>query len=207
MKNWWGKGRIIMLVAAGVLLLASVSSPMWSIYLWCNSYPDGIGMTVYTYKPADPPDVAEMDGGIDELDVLNHYIGMHPISPDLIIFKILPVSIVAVGVLLIIAAFWKRPWFLYSVVGLNGLLGLYGATSFVYYIYSYGHDLDPKAAIHVEPFMPPLMGENQLAQFTTWSQFELGTLLLILGSALAFIAAGMEWWIDRKNHRAMYSIT
>jgi len=55
--------------------------------------------------------------------------------------------------------------------------------------------------------MPPLMGENQLAQFTTWSQFELGTMLLILGSALAFITAGIEWWIDRKNHRAMYSIT
>jgi len=201
MKNWWGKGRFALLLAAGILMLLSVRLPVWSIYLWSFSYPDGIGMTVYTYKPADPPDIAELDGGMHEFQVLNHFIGMRPITSDLIVFKLLPAGIVVSGGLLVIAAFWKRRNFLYGAVGATCLVGLYGAVSFLYYMYMYGHDLDPNAAIDVEPFMPGLWGENQLAQFTTWSQFESGALFLVLGTVLALTVVGVEYGMSRKQRR------
>lgn len=199
MKKWWGKGRVAMLLLAGVLMLASLNFPMWSIYLWSFSYPDAIGMSIYSSKPSDPVDIDALDGGIDEFEVLNHFIGMQPITSDLLIFKILPVAIVAVSVLLIVAAFWKRRWLLYGAAGMNVLLALYGSISFFYYMYSYGHDLDPNAAINIEPFMPGIWGENQLAQFTTWSQFDLGTVLLVLGSVLVFTVVGMEFWVSKKT--------
>jgi copper chaperone NosL len=188
-----------MLLLAGALMLASLSYPMWSIYLWSFSYPNGIGMSVYQNKPGDPVDVDQLDGGVDELEVLNHFIGMKPITKDLLIFKILPKATVLMGVLFIVAAFWRKRKFLYGVAGAGILLGMYGMGSFFYYMYQYGHDLDPNAAITIEPFMPGIIGEKNLAQFTSWSQFENGTFFLILSTMLVLIVAGAEWWMARKQ--------
>lgn len=195
----WEKIRVALLIIAGLLPFVSFWQPMWSFYLWSNSYPYGIGMAIYSCEPADPIDVAEMDGGLDELQVLNHYIGMKPISPDLIIFKLLPLLLILVGVLLIISAFWRKRWVLPGAFGVNALVGIYGMISFAYYIYTYGHDLDPAAAISVPPFMPSIIGEGHLAQFTTWAEFGWGTYAVVTSTFLAALVLFIDWWLVRKQ--------
>ena len=41
--------------------------------------------------------------------------------------------------------------------------------SFGYKLYRYGHDLAPTAAVQVPPFMPPMFGYQQIANFEVYS--------------------------------------
>ena len=199
----WGKIRIIPLLAAAVMVFLAFKFPMWEIYLNANMYPNDIGMAIYATHPGDPPDVAEMDGGLHELNVLNHYIGMRPIRADLPVFKILPTLMVIVGVLLILSAFIRKLKMILITVIVFALMSVYGVATFLYRIYSYGHNLDPHAAIKVPPFMPGIWGENKLAQFTTYSYFDWGTYFLVIAFVVSFLVLVVDWRLRRKAGKGM----
>ena len=194
----WGKIRIIPLLAAAVMVFLSFKFPMWEIYLEANMYPNDIGMAIYATHPGDPPDVAEMDGGLHELNVLNHYIGMRPIRADLPVFKILPALMVIVGVMLILSAFIRKFKMILATVIVFALMSVYGVATLIYRIYSYGHNLRPDAAIKVPPFMPGIWGQNKLAQFTTYSYFDWGTYFLVIAFVVAFLVLAVDWWLQKK---------
>ncbi len=195
----WGKIRFIPLLAAAAMLFVSFKFPMWEIYLEANMYPNDIGMAIYATHPGDPPDVAEMDGGLHELNVLNHYIGMRPIKADLPVFKILPVWIVVLGILLILCAFIRKLKLMLTTVILFALMSVYGVATLIYRIYSYGHNLRPDAAIKVPPFMPGIWGQNKLAQFTTYSYFDWGTYFLVIAFVVAFLVLVVDWRIQKRQ--------
>ncbi len=195
----WGKIRVIPLLAAAAMLFVSFKFPMWEIYLEANMYPNDIGMAIYATHPGDPPDVAEMDGGLHELNVLNHYIGMRPIKADLPVFKILPVWIVVLGILLILCAFIRKLKLMLTTVILFALMSVYGVATLIYRIYSYGHNLRPDAAIKVPPFMPGIWGQNKLAQFTTYSYFDWGTYFLVIAFVVAFLVLVVDWRIQKRQ--------
>jgi len=200
----WKWIRIIPLLAAAAMLFISFLFPMWEIYLEANMYPNDIGMAIYATRPADPPDVATMDGGLHELNVLNHYIGMRPIKADLPIFKVLPTLIVILGILLILCAFVKKKWLLLVVTGLFALTSVYGVATLFYRIYSFGHDLNPHAAIKVPPFTPGIWGQNKLAQFTTYSYFDWGTYFLVIAFVVSVLVLFVDWWLEkRQKNRGM----
>jgi hypothetical protein len=45
-------------------------------------------------------------------------------------------------------------------------------------LWEFGHDLDPKAPVKVEPFMPVVFGSKKIANFTTHSMPDLGSVLM-----------------------------
>ena len=45
-----------------------------------------------------------------------------------------------------------------------------------YRLWQFGHQLDPQAPITIEPFTPPMIGLNQIAQFATLQLLQLGLL-------------------------------
>ena len=47
--------------------------------------------------------------------------------------------------------------------------GAFSLWSFGYKLYRYGHDLSPTAAVQVPPFMPPMFGYQQIANFEVYS--------------------------------------
>ncbi len=194
----WSKIRIIPLLAAAVMVFLSFKFPMWEIYLEANMYPNDIGMAIYATHPGDPPDVAEMDGGLHELNVLNHYIGMRPIRADLPVFKILPTLMVIIGVMLILSAFIRKLKMILATVVVFAMMSVYGVATLIYRIYSYGHNLRPDAAIKVPPFMPGIWGQNKLAQFTTYSYFDWGTYFLVIAFVVAFIVLVVDWRLQKK---------
>ncbi|HET9751873.1 MAG TPA: hypothetical protein VFP52_02880, partial [Myxococcales bacterium] len=71
--------------------------------------------------------------------------------------------------------------------------GAFSLWSFAYKLYRYGHDLAPTAAVKVPPFMPPVFGRAQLANFEVYSYPALAS-YAILVSALALLAAGAIAW-------------
>jgi len=73
--------------------------------------------------------------------------------------------------------------------------GLFSIGSFWYRLYQYGHNLDPRAPMHIKPFTPLLLGSKQIANFRESSYPELGAYLLCF-SVLLIVLAG---WFSRKE--------
>jgi hypothetical protein len=57
--------------------------------------------------------------------------------------------------------------------------GVFSLWSFWYKLHYYGHNLDPRASVTVDPFDPPLFGFEQVGQFKVWSYPGIGSYLLI----------------------------
>jgi len=191
--------RSLLLIAAGVLILMNFKFPMWGIELYSNNYPNGIGMAIYSTHPDNLPYYREMDGGMRELNVLNHYIGMKKITKDMWQFKVIPALLILAAISCFVAAFLKKKWASFGAVVVNAAVGAVGIGVLLYTLYQYGHDLNPEAAIKVPPFMPGIIGENHLAQFTTYSFFDWGTYVVLIGAGLTVLAFLIDYFIVFKN--------
>jgi copper chaperone NosL len=59
------------------------------------------------------------------------------------------------------------------------------------WLYHYGHDLDPRAALKLDTFTPPLVGFKKMANFRVWSLPDVGGVLLgiawLMGPVVAFL--------------------
>ncbi|MBE3597862.1 MAG: hypothetical protein IMX02_03365 [Limnochordaceae bacterium] len=113
---------------------------------------------------------------------------MKPIdAADFPEFRYLPPAFVAAAAIMLVAALTRRRWLAGALVTASPalLLLLYDLYR---WLYRYGHDLDPKAPIRIDPFMPPVIGWNRLANFTTLSYFNWGAVLFLVGMALVFYA-------------------
>jgi copper chaperone NosL len=178
-------GRFLLL-AAVVVILAGAALPLWRISLVAPQYAEGLTLDMYAYQ------IVAGNGGQDlaEINTLNHYIGMKPIvEADFLEMKVLPFAIGVFSLLTLRAVVVGR---IMSVVDLAVLFCYFGAfsmASFAYRLYSYGHHLDPRAPMTVEPFMPVLVGSQQIANFVQTSlplagTFCMGGFLLALAGAL-----------------------
>lgn len=165
----------IALVALVIPLVLSFGQPLWKISLVAPQYPQGLWMEVYSYK---------VDGGnhgqhIDEINELNHYIGMHKIDrAELSDLDWIPF---ALGLLLVLAlrcAAIGNIRALVDLVVLTGYVTVFAFGRFIYKLYVFGHTLDPTAAFKVKPFTPAIIGTKQVANFTTTSLPQAGTLLV-----------------------------
>lgn len=127
-------------------------------------------------------------GNIDQINGLNHYIGMrHIVVEDFPEFKILPYLFGAIVVIGIVAAIKGSRkllliWFIVLV-----LFAIAGFTDFYIWEYKYGHNLDPRAAIKVPgmSYQPPLIGWKQLLNFLAGSLPDTGGILVGIGGLLA----------------------
>jgi copper chaperone NosL len=188
--------RILLLVAALALGLVYVL-PLWRIDLEAPQYPEGIGMVIRIdaiegKKPQD----------LNNINNLNHYIGMKRIVPESIPeLKIMP--FVVAGLLLtglVAAALGRRRW-LYAWVGVFVLVSLAGLVDFWKWEYDYGHDLDFENAIIDVPgmtYQPPLIGSKQLLNFRAHSWPGSGGWILIASCLTGVALAAHEYRRGRR---------
>ncbi len=172
-----GKSRVLIVGAALVLLLTYVF-PLWYMAFYSNQYTDGLLLDIYTYK---------LEGGktpnrddLAEINSLNHYIGMRPLREiDFSEFTWIPFVIGGLILLSLRAAVIGRMANLVDTLVLFAYFGLFSLWSFYHRLYTYGHNLEPTAAIKVEPFTPPLFGEKVIANFTVESYPEPAAYVLV----------------------------
>jgi nitrous oxidase accessory protein len=164
------------LVATSAALLAIVFFvPIWRIALKAPQYPEGIGMlirvnTITGIKPND----------LDNINGLNHYIGMKAIEPDQIpILDVMPIALGVLAVLGLLVAVYGRRWALWAWLGALAAGGALSLLEFYRWLYDYGHNLDPNAIIEVPgmTYQPPLIGTKQLLNFTAASWPDIGGIL------------------------------
>ena len=175
----------IVLVLSALAFFASIALPLWQMTMISNQFPEGLRVRIYPYK---------LEGDLQEINILNHYVGMSPLDADFFPeLRLLPALFTAGGALALLTAAVGYRWVAAEVLIGGGGASALSAGILIYRLYTYGHNLDPMAPIDIPPFMPPPVGVNQLANFHVTTFFHVGTLLFGLG--LIGIAAAL--WISR----------
>jgi hypothetical protein len=158
-------GRLLLLPAIAVLL-AGGALPLWRISLVAPQYSEGLSLDMYAYQ------IVAGNGGQDlaEINTLNHYIGMKPIAQaDFLEMKVIPFAIGGFSLLTLRAIAVGRIVSLVDLAVLFFYFGAFSLGSFAYRLYSYGHHLDPHAPMTIDPFMPVVIGSQQIANFVQTS--------------------------------------
>ena len=175
----------LLLVVAAILLIPSFFLPLWNLEFWSYQYPDGLTLDIYTHKLVGGND------GVDliEINILNHYIGMAPlVEEDFLELKWIPLAIGIFIILTLRAIVFGNIGKIVDVLMIFGYFGLFSIWSFWYKLNHYGHNLDPKASVNIDPFTPPLFGFEQVGQFKVWS-YPSAASYLLLGFSLLLILA------------------
>jgi hypothetical protein len=185
-------GPRALLVLAFILLIPSYLFPLWTLTMFAPQYPEGLRMGIYSWK---------LEGGhggqdVKEINVLNHYIGMKDLEPrDFTEFTWIPFVVGAVGLLILRAAVLGKLAHAVDCLVLYLYFGAFSLWSFGYKLWWYGHHLAPTAAVKVAPFMPPMFGFKQLANFSVYSypglgSYALGLVVVALVAAIGFAMRG-----------------
>ncbi|MFN8095244.1 MAG: hypothetical protein U0599_24030 [Vicinamibacteria bacterium] len=180
----------VALVVAFLCLVPTYLAPLYNMTMFAPQYQDGLRLDIYSYK---------LEGGnrgqdVKEINVLNHYIGMKDlVTEDFTEFKWLPFVVGIFGLLFLRAAVLGKTSHLVDVTVLYVYFGAFALWSFAYKMYSYGHSLDPHAAVRVAPFMPPLFGYKKLANFEVYSYPQLGSYALGAAALLLVASLYLAW--------------
>lgn len=183
--------RTPLLLVAAALLAAASLLPLWGMVLVSTQYPDGLRMVVYPTR---------IVGDLAEINALNHYIGMTPITDDFFTeLRLLQPALLALAGLVALAAVLRSARWV-AWIPLAGMLGLAagGLGIMRYRLWQFGHDLDPTAPITIDPFTPPMIGLNQIAQFASYSYFSWGTYLPVVAGLLVALVI-----LADRRHRSL----
>jgi len=155
-------GGVRALLLVGLVPLAvSFAFPLWRIHMQAPQYPDGLDLHIYAHT---------VEGDIQEVNTLNHYIGMTSIDrAELSDLDWIPFALGALALLALrLAAIGDRRA-LVDLTVITAYFGVFSAGRFVYKLYVFGHNLDPRAPFNPDPFMPPVLGTQTVANFTVTS--------------------------------------
>jgi hypothetical protein len=183
------------------LMIAAYFSPMWWVSLKAPNYPEHTfpdGVRIHMHwdgvrngcSARENGEVEEEEGldCVHEMNTINHYIGMAPIEKGAVLeFAAAPYLFAAFAVMLVGVLFYAGPgWWLLMVPAIIAPAVFIG--DFSYWLWWFGHNLHPWAAFTVKPFMPTVLGEGKVAQFSTFAYPHYGV-LLSLGSAVILMLA------------------
>ena len=180
--------RALLVAAAGAMLVVYFL-PLWNLTMFAPQYPHGLRLDIFDHG------LVGGNGGQDvrEINVLNHYIGMRDLATeDFTEFKWMPFALGAVALLFLRAAVLGSVKELVDATVVFVYIGAFSLWSFGFRLYHYGHELAPTAPVKVEPFMPPLFGFQQIANFEVYSYPKSGSYLLAVVVAMlvsAIVAA------------------
>lgn len=175
-----------LLTGAAILLLVSLLLPYWVLNLKAPQYPDGLTVSAY---------VNHLEGDVDELEGLNHYVGLGSFE-DVAVFErsIAVYAIVGLVALLLAGLFIHSRWVLVLTVPAM-TFPLVFLMTLQYHLYQFGHDLNPAAPFNLDEFTPPFFGPAEIAQFNTLA-------LPGPGLILAFVASGLIAYAMVLHRRA-----
>jgi copper chaperone NosL len=153
------KPRLVIAFAA-LILIITYFVPIWKIDLNAPQYPEGLGLRIWLNEIGGlkPNDLQNING-------LNHYIGMKAIEPESIPeLKIMPYIIAFMIFFGLVNAAIGKPILTKVWIVTFILIGIVGLIDFYLWGYDYGHNLDPSAPIKVPgmTYQPPLIGSKQL---------------------------------------------
>jgi copper chaperone NosL len=192
----------VLVAISSLLLIGLFVFPLWHVRLTAPQYPEGLGMNIRinTIEGATETDLNNING-------LNHYIGMKRIDPDTIPeLKFMPwiVGGLILSGLAVAAAARRRVLYVWLAGFLA--LGSVGLVDFWRWEYDYGHNLDAATAIIKIPgmsYQPPLLGTKQLLNFQAVSLPGAGGILAAVAFLLGVFAVVQT---VRRTRSSKYSV-
>jgi len=194
------------MILGSLLLLGLFKFPLWNIMLGAPQYPDPLGMNIFINGIKG---VSEFD--IQNIDGLNHYIGMKkiPKPEQMWEFRTFPLVIGGMAFLGVLIGFlgffgkisyhWFLGWFILMTI--LGVLGMYDFNS---WLIEYGTDLDPNAIMKMTnldgtplTYEPPLLGSKKILNFTAHSYPRIGAYMMFAGMLLTLIA----YFVGKKTQQ------
>ncbi len=180
------------MVLGVIALLMLFVFPMWRITLIAPQYPHGVSMYIWINKiDGDTP------GTLQNINILNHYVGMKYIEPDAIPeLKYFPYIVMALAGLGLLAALFNRRQLYLGWAVLLIVLAILGIYDFYLWEYDYGHSLSDNAPIKIPgaSFQPPLLGTKLILNFVAKSFPHIGGYF----AGLAILLTGFAWWVKLK---------
>jgi nitrous oxidase accessory protein len=179
-RRWELASRLLLLAAAAALVVSS-RFPYWHMKLNAPQYPKGLSLAIY------PDHVA---GDVDEIDGLNHYIGMRKIGTAAVAERRLGVpAIRLLAIALAIAAMCRSRWAVLLVIPAILFPPMFLADLY-WWLRDSGLGLDPKAPLSssIKPFVPQFLGSGKIGQFRTEASLGPGCYLSLfaLGASAVF---------------------
>ncbi|RAU22155.1 hypothetical protein CU669_10510 [Paramagnetospirillum kuznetsovii] len=198
----------ILTVIAALFIGGAYFSPIWWVALKAPNYPadtfpDGIRIHFHmngVFNGCTSQIVAKggkaeawgnEEGGlncVEEMDVINHFIGMEPIARGAALeIHAAPYLFGLVGVMLAAFLVYAGPfWWILPLSGI--VIPVAFVVDYSAWLWWFGHNLRSWAAFSVKPFMPTVFGDGKVAQFSTYSYPHYGFGLLCVGSLCLILA-------------------
>lgn len=180
------RSRLLLVLLLLPLGLA-FTAPLWVMDFGAPQYPQGLHLRIFAHT---------VKGDINEINTLNHYIGMRRIDrAELSDLDWIPFGLGALALLCLRVAAIGDLRSLVDLCVLFVYVSGFSFARFVYKLYVFGHALDPMAAIDVDPFTPAILGTKEIANFTTTSLPGLGSIWLLLVAVGLAAAFGWNLWV------------
>lgn len=190
-----GWTALALAMGAAVLYVVAYYFPFWKFTLHAPQYPEGLDLIIY---------LDHLEGRVREINGLNHYIGMAKLQEAAQFERahahwgIGLVVVLVVGGVLAAGRRWK--WLV--LVPAAGLPLGFVADTF-YWLYTFGHNLDPRAPIEIDSFTPWMFGHGEIAQFSTFAHPATGFWLSVAALGLTVGALWLRGSIcSRCSRRA-----
>lgn len=170
-----------LLLVARVLLLVSLFLPYWHMELHAPQYPDNLHLTAY---------LNHLSGDVEEIDGLNHYIGMRPLEEAAQVERSIGVYIMIFFVVLLeLASFIHSRWAVLLVAPVILFPGVF-LLDLHLWMSHFGMNLDPHAPLSsaIDPFVPPILGTGVIGQFKTVASAGIGLILAAAASVILILA-------------------
>jgi copper chaperone NosL len=187
----------VLIVLSAVSLVPAFTAPLWSYGFSAPQYPEGLMMWIYANH---------ISGRVDLINELNHYIGMHDIvESGFVELKIIPVLLAFLIVSALAVALFGGLRSLLAWQAFFAISGLALLGDFYHWLYVYGHDLDPHAAIKIPPFTPHLIGAYMFLNFHIMAWPDWGAFAMVFSFVLGGIA--LVWELAHLSARASLGIS
>ena len=160
-----------------VLIVVAAFLPLWTMTLRAPQYPKGVHLTAYG---------TTMTGELQEVNTLNHYAGIKAIDPDNVFeLRLFPFAVAGIAAVLVVGAFKarRRRWrTLVSLLAWSLPIGF--LMDLQYWLYNYGHDLEPQAPLRIDPFTPKVIGTTKVVNFHSETMVTTGFWFMLAAAAL-----------------------
>lgn len=176
-------------MAAMLALLLSLFFPYWVLHLKAPQFPHGLKVTAYVNRLEGRVDPVTNSNDLEQLDELNHYVGMASLDDGAEFERTIAVATIVVFAGLLGAAVYVNSRYVLLMVLPAVLFPLAFLIDLQYWLWRYGHSLDPRAPLAgaVGEFTPHLFGPSSIAQFKTMALPGIGLILAVVASILSII--------------------
>lgn len=171
-------------LAGCLLFILSLDRTWWGLIMYAPQFPQGleVGATL-----------RRLVGEVEQIDALNHYIGMIPLNDAARLERALaPYAVYGFSLLAAAALLVRRQWpaWLLRIPMLT--FPLVFLADLKYWLWYAGNHLDPRAALSatVKGFTPTMLGPGKIAQFETYGWLEPGFWMATAG-VLCVLAGGL----------------